>query len=102
MGSANSGKSTLINALNGAYSGGAGGEEIAYVAKDKGKTFQLNFYYSKNRFDRKVKKGEHGMIVDTPGYGRTNAPVALKEKWWRMTRKYMQYGVRVNMVLLCI
>jgi len=29
----------LINALNGAYVGGVGGERIAYTAKRKGKTF---------------------------------------------------------------
>ena len=43
MGGANSGKSMLINALNGAYQG-VGAKEVAYVSKDKGKTYQLNFY----------------------------------------------------------
>ena len=48
MGGANSGKSTLINALNGAYSG-LGGKEIAYTAKAKGKTYQLNFFLCRHR-----------------------------------------------------
>ena len=39
LGGANSGKSTLINALNGAYPGGVGGERVAFTAKAKGKTF---------------------------------------------------------------
>ena len=39
LGGANAGKSTLINAINGAYKGGVGGERIAFTAKAKGKTF---------------------------------------------------------------
>ena len=42
------------------------------------------------------------MIVDSTGYGRTSAPVKLKEKFWRMILKYLCYGVRTNMILLCI
>ena len=42
------------------------------------------------------------MIVDSPGYGYTNAPVKLKQKWWRMTQKYLCYGIRINMILLCV
>lgn len=97
LGGANSGKSTLINGLNGAY-GGLGGEKIAFEAKDKGKTFQLNFYLASHYHNRK----KQGMLVDSPGYGRTKAPVKLKEKWWRMVTKYLCYGVRINMILLCI
>ena len=33
LGAANSGKSSLINALNGAYAEGLGGERVAYTAK---------------------------------------------------------------------
>jgi len=99
LGGANSGKSTLINAINGAYRGGVGGEKIAYTAKNKGKTFQLNFYHAKHRHDRKKRQG---MIVDSPGYGRTKAPAKLKAKWWRMIQKYLCYGVRINLILLCV
>ena len=97
MGTGSSGKSSLINALNGAYDG-SGGEEIAYVAKAKGKTFQLNFYHATHRHNKR----KSGMLVDSPGYGRTAAPVKLKEKWWRMVIKYLCYGVRLNLILLCI
>ena len=38
IGGANSGKSTLINALNGKFEG-LGREEVAYTSKDKGKTY---------------------------------------------------------------
>ena len=43
-----------------------------------------------------------GLVVDSPGYGRTKAPVKLKEKWYKMVVKYLCYGVRINMILLCI
>ena len=98
MGAANSGKSTLINALNGAYQG-LGSEEMAYVSKNKGKTYQLNFYLVRNRHGLKKRQG---MLVDSPGYGRTQAPTKLKEKWYKMLTKYLCFGVRINMVLLCI
>jgi hypothetical protein len=29
-------------------------------------------------------KKSYGMLVDSPGYGRTDAPFKLKEKWWKM------------------
>lgn len=54
MGAANSGKSTLINSLNGAFEG-IGGEKIAYTSKAKGKTFQLNFYLCRHRHDLKKR-----------------------------------------------
>ena len=97
MGTGSSGKSSLINALNGAYNG-LGGEEIAYVAKAKGKTFQLNFYHAKHNH----KKRRSGMLVDSPGYGRTDAPVKLKNLWYRMLTKYLSYGIRLNLILLCV
>lgn len=42
------------------------------------------------------------MIVDTPGYGYVYAPIALKEKWRKMTFKYLGFGVRVNMILFLV
>lgn len=38
IGAANSGKSTLINSLNGKFEG-LGKDEVAYTAKQKGKTY---------------------------------------------------------------
>ena len=42
------------------------------------------------------------MVVDSPGYGFTAAPVKLKTLWWKMIQKYLCYGVRLNLILLCI
>lgn len=42
------------------------------------------------------------MIVDSPGYGRTKAPLKLKKKFATMITKYLCYGVRLNMILLCV
>lgn len=54
MGSANSGKSTLINALNGAYQG-IGADKLAYTSKNKGKTYQLHFYHCRHRHHLKSR-----------------------------------------------
>mmetsp|Transcript_1647 Transcript_1647/g.2911 ORF Transcript_1647/g.2911 Transcript_1647/m.2911 type:complete len:299 (-) Transcript_1647:18-914(-) len=99
LGVGSSGKSSIINALNGAYGEGVGGEEVAHVARWKGKTQQLNFYHTGHRFKRKKMQG---MLVDAPGYGRLDTPVKLRHKLWKMNLKYLCYGVRLNMILLCI
>ncbi|CDW75696.1 gtp-binding protein [Stylonychia lemnae] len=91
MGSANVGKSSLINALN-------NGHEIAYTAKTSGKTQELNFYLAQH----KIMKKKRGIIVDTPGYGFVVAPIHLKEKWRKMVFKYLGFGVRINMIMLLV
>lgn len=42
------------------------------------------------------------MIVDTPGYGYMFAPLHLKQKWRKMLFKYLGFGVRINMIVLCV
>lgn len=42
------------------------------------------------------------MVVDTPGYGFVVAPVHLKAKWRNMVFKYLGFGVRINLILLCV
>lgn len=91
LGSSNSGKSTLINALN-------VGTEAAYTAKRPGKTQALNFYLAQHSVNIRKK----GFIVDTPGYGYVFAPVAVKKKWQKMMYKYLGFGVRINLIVLCI
>ncbi|TNV77125.1 hypothetical protein FGO68_gene9294 [Halteria grandinella] len=91
LGSSNSGKSTLINALN-------MGSEAAYTAKRPGKTQALNFYLAQHS----VNKRKQGFIVDSPGYGYVFAPVNIKKKWQKMVYKYLGYGVRLNLIILCI
>jgi GTP-binding protein len=60
-GSSNSGKTSLINALN-------DNKNVGKVSKRSGKTESINFY----------KGAGKGMILDSPGYGYTAAPVKLK------------------------
>ena len=92
IGSTNSGKSTLINALN-------DGVEVAKVAKRTGKTQALNFYLAHN----KVSKGNKmGFVVDTPGYGYAVAPAKLRTKWKPMMFKYLGFGVRINLILMLV
>lgn len=42
------------------------------------------------------------MIVDTPGYGYMFAPLHLQQKWRKMLFKYLGFGVRINMIVLCV
>ena len=91
MGSSNVGKSSLINALN-------MGNKIAYTAKRTGKTQSLNFYMCQHSVNRR----KHGFIVDSPGYGYVFAPVNLKKRWKNMMYKYLGFGVRINLILLCV
>ena len=91
LGSSNSGKSTLINAMN-------FDTNIARTAKRAGKTQALNFYL----VEHSINKRKKGMIVDSPGYGYVVAPIKLKEKWRKMVYKYLGFGVRINMIVLCV
>lgn len=58
----------------------------------------MNFYLAQHE----VNKRKQGMLVDSPGYGYVFAPVALKKKWRNMMFKYIGFGVRLNLILLCV
>jgi GTP-binding protein EngB required for normal cell division len=74
-GSSNSGKSSLINVLN----GGTLSTRVAKMSKRSGKTQSLNFYHCKQSpVSTPTKRREQGFIVDSPGYGYTYAPVKVK------------------------
>jgi len=91
LGSANSGKSSLINALN-------NNKDIARTAKRTGKTQSLNFYLAQSEKNKKRK----GLIVDTPGYGYSYIPIKVRQKLQKMLYAYLGMGVRVNLILLAI
>ncbi|MCP1169006.1 ribosome biogenesis GTP-binding protein YihA/YsxC [Limimaricola litoreus] len=71
-GRSNVGKSSLINALTGR-------KAIARASNTPGRTQEINFFTA----------AESHYIVDLPGYGFANAPVAVVEKWQRLLKQYL-------------
>lgn len=71
-GRSNVGKSTLINALTGR-------KGLARASNTPGRTQEINFFTA----------GEDYYLVDLPGYGFANAPVAIVEKWQRLLKRYL-------------
>lgn len=71
-GRSNVGKSSLINALTGR-------KGIARASNTPGRTQEINFF----------ALGEHSYLVDLPGYGYAQAPVAVVQKWQALLKKYL-------------
>lgn len=72
-GRSNVGKSTLINALTGR-------KGLARASNTPGRTQEINYF----------TVGESHYLVDLPGYGYANAPVAVVEKWQRLLKNYLR------------
>jgi GTP-binding protein len=70
-GRSNVGKSSLINALTGRRS-------LARASNTPGRTQEINYFAVADRY-----------LVDLPGYGYAEAPVATVEKWQRLLRAYL-------------
>jgi uncharacterized protein YcbX len=68
-GRSNVGKSTLINALTGR-------KALARASNTPGRTQEINFF----------TLGESHYLVDLPGYGYAEAPVAVVQKWQACSR----------------
>jgi GTP-binding protein len=71
-GRSNVGKSSLINALTGR-------KALARASNTPGRTQEINYF----------ALGPERYLVDLPGYGYAEAPVALVEKWQRLLRDYL-------------
>lgn len=71
-GRSNVGKSSLINALTGRRS-------LARASNTPGRTQEINYFSA----------GAGHYLVDLPGYGFAEAPVAVVEKWQRLLRAYL-------------
>lgn len=71
-GRSNVGKSSLINALTGT-------KGIARASNTPGRTQEINFF----------TQGPDLYLVDLPGYGYANAPLAVVEKWQRLLKQYL-------------
>ncbi|MGC3938309.1 ribosome biogenesis GTP-binding protein YihA/YsxC [Roseobacter sp. EG26] len=71
-GRSNVGKSSLINTLTGR-------KGLARASNTPGRTQEINFFTA----------GDAHYLVDLPGYGFANAPVAVVEKWQRLLKQYL-------------
>lgn len=72
-GRSNVGKSSALNAL-------CGQRALARVSKTPGRTQQLNFF----------TLDEQRRIVDLPGYGYAEAPLAVKRQWSNLIDRYLR------------
>lgn len=72
-GRSNVGKSSLINALTGR-------KNLARASNTPGRTQEINYF----------TMSDSHYLVDLPGYGFANAPVAVVEKWQRLLKQYLQ------------
>jgi len=71
-GRSNVGKSSLINALTGR-------KGLARASNTPGRTQEINFFTA----------GDEHYLVDLPGYGYANAPLAVVEKWQKLLKQYL-------------
>ncbi|MBF9047880.1 YihA family ribosome biogenesis GTP-binding protein [Rhodobacterales bacterium LSUCC0031] len=71
-GRSNVGKSSLINALTGR-------KALARASNTPGRTQEINFFTLSTQY----------YLVDLPGYGYAEAPVAVVEKWQRLLKAYL-------------
>ncbi|MCL4143359.1 UNVERIFIED_CONTAM: hypothetical protein GTU68_031415 [Idotea baltica] len=82
-GRSNVGKSSAINAI-------ANRRKLARTSKTPGRTQEINFF----------SLGENARLVDLPGYGFAQVPLAVKEKWQKTIHKYL--SERDNLVVLVL
>ncbi|MGK7654643.1 ribosome biogenesis GTP-binding protein YihA/YsxC [Roseovarius sp. B08] len=71
-GRSNVGKSSLINALTGR-------KALARASNTPGRTQEINYF----------DLGGQTYLVDLPGYGYANAPLAKVEKWQALLKQYL-------------
>jgi GTP-binding protein len=71
-GRSNVGKSSLINALTGR-------KTLARASNTPGRTQEINFF----------ALGDARYLVDLPGYGYAEAPVAIVAKWQALLKQYL-------------
>ena len=71
-GRSNVGKSSLINALTGR-------KDLARASNTPGRTQEINYF----------SLGESRYLVDLPGYGYAEAPLAIVAKWQALLKQYL-------------
>ena len=83
-GRSNVGKSSLINALTGR-------KGLARASNTPGRTQEINFFTTGDIY-----------VVDLPGYGFANAPLAVVEKWQRLLKRYLSGRPTLRRVFVLI
>jgi len=83
-GRSNVGKSSLINALTGR-------KNLARASNTPGRTQEINYFTAADRY-----------LVDLPGYGYAEAPVAVVEKWQRLLKAYLAGRVTLRRAFVLI
>ena len=83
-GRSNVGKSSLINALTGR-------KGLARASNTPGRTQEINYFTAGDIY-----------VVDLPGYGFANAPLAIVEKWQRLLKRYLQGRQTLRRVFVLI
>ena len=86
-GRSNVGKSSAINAI-------CNRRKLARTSKVPGRTQQINFF----------SMGENARLVDLPGYGYAQVPLAVKQKWEKTIHEYLtdRPNLRVLVLLMDI
>ena len=84
-GRSNVGKSSLINALTGRKS-------LARASNTPGRTQEINYF----------ALGEERYLVDLPGYGYAEAPVAVVAKWQALLKQYLSGRVTLRRAFVLI
>ncbi len=84
-GRSNVGKSSLINALTER-------KNLARASNTPGRTQEINFF----------KLSESHYVVDLPGYGYAEAPVAVVERWQKLLKAYLSGRVSLRRAFVLI
>ena len=84
-GRSNVGKSSLINAVTGR-------KALARASNTPGRTQEINFFTA----------AEELYVVDLPGYGYANAPVAIVAKWQKLLKQYLAGRVNLRRVFVLV
>lgn len=84
-GRSNVGKSSLINALTGR-------KTLARASNTPGRTQEINYF----------ALGTDRFMVDLPGYGYAEAPVAIVAKWQALLRQYLSGRVSLRRAFVLI